>query len=685
VTFSLRDGDKVSGVLVEIGRDHITLEHNGRITTTLMEMVVAWEMLGDKISESEVAAGAETGAEIIPGAQLPENNHLSAVETQPETLPAQTKTITPFSEKNPEPIFKKLVEIKTRFQARLQTANIELKTPDFIFPDGEVLDWHKTQIITTWNRISDRHEYARKINELSAKFGRIQPIAQELESLVKRFPKSSTFKKHLAYLHSLLKKEQASIESYKDAAILSQDQSDWYNVAALALSTGKEGLACYALEQFFYQVPVTEDLGAWYTYVRVLMNVGNYPALARLCETTDRNLSEAEQVFLLETGIYLLKAIGKDEVATKLVSRWITGQALQSLALEALNQLEGQPDESYQQVAAEFLKKGEEAEKPGAKAPQQPQGYIYTYKSNDNFGFLEDLAGKQYFFHRSAIIDATLYDKLNKLNHLHLKRGERLPVVFETAMGPKGPLALKVALSRTIDELFHVSIDCARDGEYAQAISHIRQVLDRDPKYPEAQDLYEKWREHARVAGVPKGSNPYTRAKGVPPEQAQAQKFNPSDVRKLENLASQLGTRRPRDRAGYYLSAAKITSVLEGESSNQFYRYLCRSLASSGDATIAEGKHLDAARELYCEALSVYDYAGSKQGKRYKQDAVNALVRFLFSTLGAADHVPLTPDTPLIDETIEQVLQRHPQQDQVFDAIAHLVLRRLKAVPPSCL
>lgn len=159
---------------------------------------------------------------------------------------------------------------------------------------------------------------------------------------------------------------------------------------------------------------------------------------------------------------------------------------------------------------------------------------------------------------------------------------------------------------------------------------------------------------------------------GVPPERVQAHKFNRSDIRKLAELASQLGTRRPRDRASYYLSAARITSIVESESSNQFYRYLGRSFASSGDAAISESRPLDAARELYREALSVYDKDRSEKGA--EQDAVNALVRFLFSTLGQAQ-VPLTPKIPSIDEAIEQVLSRHPRLERVFDAIAYLVFR----------
>jgi tetratricopeptide (TPR) repeat protein len=163
---------------------------------------------------------------------------------------------------------------------------------------------------------------------------------------------------------------------------------------------------------------------------------------------------------------------------------------------------------------------------------------------------------------------------------------------------------------------------------------------------------------------------------GVPPDRVQRQSFNHADIQKLEDLATQLGTRQPRGRSGYYLSAAKIVSLLEDEDPNQFYKYLCRSFASRGDATIIESRPLDVAREFYCEALTIYD--GYRNPSRYdEQDALNSLVRFLFSTLGQAQ-IPIQPQIPSIDETIEDVLSRHPQRDKVFDAIGYL-LRSLYA------
>jgi tetratricopeptide (TPR) repeat protein len=147
------------------------------------------------------------------------------------------------------------------------------------------------------------------------------------------------------------------------------------------------------------------------------------------------------------------------------------------------------------------------------------------------------------------------------------------------------------------------------------------------------------------------------------------------DIAKLEEVAKKLGTKRPRERSSYYLSAARISQEVNDDS-NQFYRYLCRSFASRGDAAVAENKHLDTAKEWYCEALMVYDGVRNAivgDGIHEEQDAVNALIRLLFSTLGLAQ-IPITPKIPSVGEALEEIFSKHPHRGKVFDTITYLVL-----------
>lgn len=871
VTFSLRNGDKVSGMLVELGRNHVTVENNGTPTTILIDMIGAWQVQG-KVSSEENPTESAT----------PDDKDAPTNLASDAQAPRQRETRTTSPSVEPE-LLKKLLEIEARFQVQLQAAKIEIKPPDFSLPAEEFKGPRKTEATTVWNRLRSRYEYAAKVNELSAKFGRIQPILSELKTLSEWFPASTGVKRHLAFFYFLAGHRQEAIKCYQETALAAQEAPDWYNVAALALQIGQEELACYGLEQFFHRTPITRAMSTWYVYVRLLMKFSNYSALATLCKSKEGGLSQDEANLVLETSVYLLKVSGQDQAAADMTREWLAGQPPIPLILTALEQFTLQPSESYQKLVSSLTEQKEPAKKPSAGEQQmQPQGFIYEL--SQNFGFLRGADNEKYFFHRSALVDDDLLKRV-----VDVRRGQKIPVVFEVAQGPKGPIAVKIYLHRTPDEIFKRASEYADDGEYHKAIHYLKRLLDIDSAYPRAQELYEKWRDYSRATGVPKGSGPFARAKrvqliekdldkaaqllrqaivhgdnaesavkdlanllaqqgrpqeavevltryrqkvkdqqsvdnmlvgfyqnagqydqalallqaklaqattdekkiqilwqmancylkqesfseaeeqfravlkhqpdskaaqrnlaiclfkqgrygeaeeilnrllttspdaraaelleavrqaevggeparigeiiiettlsdfsreisgftqfflnrcdfqGVPPDRIQMKSFDRSDIGKLEELATQLGTSRPRERAGYYLSAANIVSILqEGENLNQFYRYLYRSFASSGDATVVESRPLDAAREYYCEALSIYD--GCRSQSRHERDAVNALVRFLFSTLGQAE-IPMTPKVPSLDETIENVLNRHPYRDKVFDAIAYLLFR----------
>ncbi|EDN70547.1 conserved hypothetical protein [Beggiatoa sp. PS] len=172
--------------------------------------------------------------------------------------------------------------------------------------------------------------------------------------------------------------------------------------------------------------------------------------------------------------------------------------------------------------------------------------------------------------------------------------------------------------------------------------------------------------------------------RNIPPERIKENEFGQKiyigserdvryDLEKLEGIAKEVRTRLPIERSENYLTAAKIIEE-DGENSNKFYQYLCRSFASRGDAAVAQKKHLDVACELYCEALAVYDGYRKNESKHDEQDAINAIIRFLFATLGQS-YIPLDPNKmPNIDDSIEKVFQNHPQSDKIFDAIAYVIL-----------
>ena len=191
-------------------------------------------------------------------------------------------------------VFRKLLEIEVRFQAHLQAAKIELKPANFSFVNEEFYEPHKAEATAIWERIKNRYENATKINELSTKFGRIQPLIQELKSLAKRFPTSPNVKRHLAYMYALSGNRQEAIQCYSEAAVASQASNDWYNMAVLALESASEEKACYGLDQFFSLTRLTDEPNAWYIYIGLLKNFPNSSVFYTSIETKERVFSQQE-------------------------------------------------------------------------------------------------------------------------------------------------------------------------------------------------------------------------------------------------------------------------------------------------------------------------------------------------------------------------------------------------------
>ena len=900
VKFILTSGREISGVLAEIGRNHVAVETETGISKLPLERVDFWEIpseekqeLKDEASNTSYTSEAANEKEqkikdkVSESLQAPEESSLSfkQVDLDVNNKDDETLTTPTLSSDNFDPeTFRRLIEIGARFDAKIKASKIELIPPDFVFPTEELKGGRQQEANKIWIRAKNKYENAVKNNELASKFGRLPSVIQDLKLLSEWFTASTSTKRHLAFLEFLSGNKKEALKRYKSSASSSQVADDWYNVAVIAREIGDDILVCYAFNQFFINKSVYAEQyqNAWYIYVEILQKTDNFFLLDEIIRQSKHELSELECQVILETEIYLLRAIDRSDLATNLVRKWLQELPLKSLVKEGLKYFSLKLSDDYQKVLLEFSSVNSKEKNQSQNILDQPHGHIYTYAPQRNFGFIRGWDSVEYFFHISAVIDEELHSRINKM-----QRYEEIPVIFEFAQGAKGLLAIGVSLYRTIDQLFNLATQYANDGEYAKAIFQVRRVLALNSDYPEAQQLHEKWREYARAAGVPRGANPYARAKrvqliekdperaavllqvaikqgdniesaikdlaqllvqmgqtneaiellnqnrnkitdpqtvdnlliniyqkasqyekaidllrkkinsaltkdiktqilrsiascylkqgdyqsaesefrsieklgvesvriniafclikqqrydnaetilnnilatsadtqaaellaaisaakiagqaaqideifvetifsgfsnevsdftkfflercefqGVPPIRLQDKKFDHSDVEKLEKLATESRTYRPRERSGYYLSAAKIISLIEEwDDPNQFYKYLCRSFASRGDSAVIENSSLDIARECYCEALSVYD--GYRSTGRDEQDAMNSIVRFLASILGHS-YIPTSTKIPSIDEIIEDILNRHPNRDQLFDIVAYLIAK----------
>ncbi len=863
----LTTGKEVVGIVIEISNTHVRVNTNQGEVTVFEKLLGGWEI--------------KTPIELHPD--------------KPKDVPDSIS-------------INRIDGMLGDFRKNLTIAKLSQKPPNFSFPSLSDKLHIKKEIKKDWDRINSQYQYYLKIKNLT----QLPQLASGLSTLGEKYPKTGAFNYNAGCFISILGKHSEAIQYFEKAFAIEKLPQYVYNIAYSALEIKDYKKAHISLALYFNKTLPSSDKDAWHVFCNLTEHLQGYYTLKKIIDYVINKIKEKESKIdenyddislLCKSIIFFLRENKKVNEAIPIVSFLDNGNidinrahSLINLCLESLPQISC----SEYEDAVKRLEEKVELISPSFpvhdKIPAtdifRSQGYICTYKRDRNFGFLQDSSGTRYFFHRSAIIDDVLFNRLSNLTW-----GEKIPVIFEMAQGPKGPIAIQISLYRTTDEMFELAVNYADDGDYPKAIAQIRRVLAVNPSYPNAKELYDEWREYARISGAPKGSNPYARARrvqliekdlkraeqlfreaisrrdnvesaikdlatlldqqgrhkeaievlennrkivrdqhsldnllitiyqragkydeavellnkklelavtkenrvqilwqmansflrkenyikaqqifedvlklrpdnitakrnvaiclskqgrydeaeknlnqildtspdakaaelleaiiqarktgisvyfdeiitettlsefsselsgfaqfflnrcdflGVTPSRikgnaqdqkiyAGSEKDAKDDIGKLEDFAKQLGTKRPRERSSYYLSAARISQEVNDDP-NQFYRYLCRSFASRGDAAVIENRPLDTAREWYCEALAVYD--GVRNIGMDEQDAVNALVRFLYSTLGLAQ-IPTTPKIPSIDETLEEILSRHPHREKVFDTIAYLVL-----------
>ncbi len=838
VTFTLKTDEKVSGILTEIALEHITLEVGNRQKTIFEEAILMFDVQ-DQDNEVETINSTDANLEptepVAKQAEVSESLDTNIEPTEPvpkqielsESVNANTESSEPVSEQvkasnttdasiqeidssldlvempdptdtNTEKIAlvdsekqasEQLDEIEKRFKSEIENAKIELESPDFAFPADELKGWQNTGIAGKWLQIKNKYENAQRINELSTKFGRIQPLLTEIKSLARRFPNSPSLKRVTAYFYAVSDDWQEAIQIYQEIAITSDDSTNWFNVAVSALNLNKEELACYSLEKYFKGVSVIDRPNAWFIYVNLVEKFNNLSAFREQCTKDENDVDKNAIEVLLDAAIYLFKKKITTELATEIVMRRIKGEPVVSLLKEVCQKLGGQSTESYRQAVSTFMTEMIASEKKTHPLTlEHPEHSGPVRKSVDHItSQKQDVQTQNEDPYASAKRADVLEKDLEKAERLYRECIERniryesvikdLAMVLVRLRKPEEAVELleknrqKVKNKQALDNVLHVvysaaaqykkAIDLLNNAlkqaqdqdrklyirmqiasnyikleDYVNAENELRQVLrlwtnnitvirhlafclSKQNRYDEAKQILNKIQStssDAKTIGLLEAIERAQRTgkftldedtiieietvlsylsgelsnfaqffldrcafDGVSPDRVSEEKYTGSekdfryDIGRLEEIAKQLGTRRPRDRSSYYLSAARIYFDLEGNH-NLFYRYLCRSFASRGDAAVSENKHLDTVREWYCGALAAYD--GDKthrKGKGDEQDAVNSLVRYLYSTLGHA-HIDLTPNTRTFNKVVRDVIVNHPDKKKVFDFIAYLVL-----------
>ena len=495
VSFTLKPGGKISGILTEISMEYVTVENNDGTATILMDMIGAWDVLNGGEEKKEKTRPTP------PEVNLPLDEDLEPPAEKPShNPPANLETL------------KAVTQIIATYEARIPVAKIEPKIPDFTLPSDAIEKWG-TARINIWNKVKNQYENANRINELHIKFGRIQPMTSLLKSLTLEVPSSDFLKRHLGHLYTHMNSVEEAISCFYNAATISQKGEDWRNLAALAIAANKDDVALHSLTNYFKVSPLDSEPESWHLYVGLIIKQKNYSSLNSLCESLERELNKEELKNLTDALIYIVRRTEGEESAAEVLERVSVGSTLHVIMAELSSLLSENPPLSLPEIEKEIKTPNHDDSLLSAKANGSgfSRGIVDTYIVDKGYGFLRDSKGVSHFFHRSAVADDDFSRSLSRGDY-----NRSTEVIFEGAIGPKGPVAVQIYLDRPVNDLLKIAQTYVEKGAYTSAVAQLKRAAEIDSSYPGVQELYDKVREFARVAQsapFPTGSNPFARAK----------------------------------------------------------------------------------------------------------------------------------------------------------------------------
>jgi len=598
--------------------------------------------------------------------------------------------------------------IEAFFEKALKSGSLKLKPADFSLPEVDTYGKNKKKARKIWYFVKDRYENSIKSGKIDIKPEKFKSMLLDLKIIESLCPGSECIKRHIAFISVCADKQSDALKIYKTLSWQTKYVSDSRNATIVALYLKEYEIAFRCFEDLFRKSPIADDQDMWSVMMHAALYHNGMKILKDIFSYKLSHIEEEDPRLFFESLVYILVKSGSTKAAEDMVSRRIKGESSESLSKEALLRINFSRHEisvnNTQEERPVFT-----CERPVPEISVSfLDGHITQFNSCKGYGFITSLNGSNLFFHKNDIIDDELMEMLNNGDT------RQIPVVYDSIRGYRGLAASKIRYYRTDDELYQFARKTADEGEYKKAIAHMEKLLTVNPQFRDGRDLVERWREYECMAELPRGKNRKAMARsaqlvkkipepaetiikidenqvshqtpdiskftrffldncryhGVSVNKVMRGRFNTFDIENLEFLASHMGRAQSRMKAGYFLSAAKIYSLLnENYCTTQFYRYLYYSFTSSGDAIVSEGKQTDSARDLYCEALSLYDRLD--ENNPCDQDADNILIKYLYSTFGI-DEVRTELDFLSISECLEYVMKAHLQYEEVFEAISYV-------------
>ena len=272
------------------------------------------------------------------------------------------------------------------------------------------------------------------------------------------------------------------------------------------------------------------------------------------------------------------------------------------------------------------------------------------------------------------------YDNMLATHYQHAERHDDAirilaPLTKATAWPRKGILLRRVAFSYFKGERYDAAEAVLRDllannptdmtaERWLANLEDARRSGRYDDADEIAGDLGTLTEEGVELSSLARAAIDNCTYEGVNPEKLQKGSAGRKDAARVANLAKQLGTKRPRDRAAYYLTAAALlhSDPRDGDL-ELIYDYLRRYFASMADASWFEKRPADVVRSYYVESLTlVFD------DNLY--ESWRSLLRYLASF------------APVMLKDVEAVLPRR-QDDRSLKTYTVALQRALTMIKPD--
>jgi len=725
VSVILRTGREFSGTLVGISESSINLRlsSGGKILldAAAIDCIFPVETTDSHSQETQIEQDSSVSLLSTSPLPLSDSESISPPISSPPSDPQPTSPEPVASENSISysvDVITRVAEINARFKTAIEQATIAPLQPELSLPDNVsslLYSSRKKKLQGEWDRLRSKYQHAKKIKE----FSRLNQLVFDYKKLINEYPElSSAARFNLGCLYLDLNQLTEAVNAFEvEAANYSKPQT-FYNLAVAALRKGDKAKTCYALQEFFKQASINQNIAAWYKNIGLTISLGAVDILTDLLKQKLQQRQIDDVQLILESVVFVLKVNYQQENAHELMLFLIENSPDFEQASEQVNlmlsQLNLEPSEEYRgqqqvlqkaqeqaQLQQEQANRQKEVERILSYAQQLAYRHQYgqaiseirkalmidpehniakqleaEYREADKERGLPTGSGSYAQAKRADIIEndlkkaKTLYRKaikendrtdsaVNDLASIYLQEGrddEAIKLLSKYRNKVRNEQAIVNLLANTYQRKgkYQDEISCLEDvlkftqyhkqpivykriaiaqfnlGEYQESKNTLARVLRQTPHDETAQRLMnglqqaEKTGVYTEIDALFKAQESIADAEtnlsdflafhikncdyiGVEAATKQSKNFTEKDVKRLIREAEKgLGTQRPRERANYFLSAAKILIDLGNKAEEIRPRaYLRNFCAAMGDACIAEQKHQDVARSYYAEAFSI--------------------------------------------------------------------------------